>query len=92
MSKQRPNAILLVMRLANMRRVHPKQIQAICSQCKEPVGIYPSGQQALARFPNIPIICFECRPQNAGCYIMAPGSGRKELSEATCQASPSTET
>ena len=33
--------ILIVMRCADMVRVHPKQIAAKCARCGHAVGIYP---------------------------------------------------
>jgi hypothetical protein len=52
---------LVVMRLADMGRVHPGQDNSrVCSKCGERVGIYPSGQRALRNFPAMPVVCFVC--------------------------------
>jgi hypothetical protein len=54
--------ILIVMRLANMHRVHPKQIESVCARCGHVVAIYPSGQTALRHFgaENVEIVCEVC--------------------------------
>ena len=37
--------ILLVMRLEDMSRVHPKMDNSqVCDRCQQQVGIYPSGE------------------------------------------------
>jgi hypothetical protein len=49
------------MRLVDMHRIHPHQDNSrSCSKCGERVGIYPSGQGALKRFPTMIIICSHC--------------------------------
>lgn len=61
------DTILVVMRLADMRRGHPAQDNThVCSRCKEPVGIYPSGQHALRQQPELPIICNVCVDMKPG--------------------------
>ena len=45
---------LIVMRLADMKRVHPEQITDKCAGCGHAVGIYPSGaknHEAASRRP-----------------------------------------
>jgi hypothetical protein len=64
---------LIVMRLADMRRVHPQQIEDVCSECKEPVGIYPSGQLVIERYPNVKITCEKCRTPGPDAKL-APGA------------------
>jgi len=65
---------LIVMRLANMHRVHPRQDNSrVCAACSEQVGIYPSGQALLRRDPTIRIICDVCRGP-ADIEILAPGA------------------
>ena len=44
--------ILVVMRLAEMRRIHPAQIESVCDGCGQKVGIYPSGQNIIAADPR----------------------------------------
>ena len=52
---------LVVMRLKDMRKVHPEQDNShVCSQCGETVGVYPSGQRSLRNFPEMAIICHVC--------------------------------
>jgi hypothetical protein len=52
---------LLVMRLADMKRVHPKQDNSRkCSNCGHVVGIFPSGQVLIRKHPNTIIICMQC--------------------------------
>lgn len=53
--------VLVAMRLAEMTRMHPRQSnEHQCSKCGERVGIYPSGQAAIADNPRIKIICSRC--------------------------------
>ena len=52
---------LIAMRLVDMHKVHPAQDNSRrCGFCGEPVGIYPSGQQALRKHPEAEIICQVC--------------------------------
>ena len=52
---------LLVMRLDEMERVHPKQDNSrVCGTCGKQVGIYPSGQEILKKYPTLEIICNVC--------------------------------
>lgn len=65
---------LIVMRLADMRRVHPRQDDSrVCDLCGERVGIYPSGQAVLRHDPTTRIICSECR-EPADIEVLAPGA------------------
>jgi hypothetical protein len=64
---------LIVMRLADMTRVHPHQDESrVCSRCGERVGIYPSGQRALAAVPDLEIVCHVCCDPGIG--LLAPGA------------------
>jgi hypothetical protein len=65
--------ILIVMRLAEMRRVHPRMITARCDKCHEAVGIYPSGQGVLARAPQTLVLCSVCHTPSPHA-TMAPGA------------------
>jgi hypothetical protein len=65
--------LLIVMRLADMERVHPNQITGQCSGCGHVVGIYPSGQQAMKAHPDIKIVCQVCKPPG-GNLQLAPGA------------------
>jgi hypothetical protein len=64
MRNMRPKRVptsLLVMRLEDMGVRHPDQDDThVCSECEEKVGIYPSGQAVLEKYPNIKIICSRC--------------------------------
>ena len=49
------------MRLADMARMHPAQDDTqVCSKCGHAVGIYPSGQAALRKWPGMRVICVQC--------------------------------
>lgn len=64
--------VLICMRLDEMFFVHPNQIERNCSECDAVVGIYPSGQTVLHRFPKTKIVCNHCgagRPAE-----LAPGA------------------
>jgi hypothetical protein len=66
------NANLVVMRLADMHRVHPQQITARCSKCDHEVGVYPSGQRVMRAYPDVTLVCQVCvKPGRA---ILAPGA------------------
>lgn len=56
---------LLVMRLADMERVHPEQVPAHCHRCGHLVGVYPSGQNVLRQHPDAEIVCSVCAPPSA---------------------------
>ncbi len=65
---------LIVMRLKNMRRVHPLQDNSqVCAVCGKQVGIYPSGQAVLASDPATRIICDVCY-QPSSLAVLAPGA------------------
>ena len=60
-TKPMPDYCLVVMRLTDMHVVHPGQDNTrSCSQCGHIVGIYPSGQKALKRYPQAKIVCARC--------------------------------
>lgn len=65
--------ILIAMRLKDMDRVHPKQITGKCARCEHEVGIYPSGQEVMKRYPDIEIICQVCHTLT-GKEELAPGA------------------
>jgi len=55
-----PNQIVC-MRLNQMQYKHPDQNNSKkCALCGARVGIYPSGQIALARDPRLQIVCSVC--------------------------------
>jgi hypothetical protein len=52
---------LVTMRIADMTRMHPAQDDThACGECGHAVGIYPSGQSALRKWPEMKIICNHC--------------------------------
>jgi hypothetical protein len=56
----KPDA-LVTMRLSDMHRMHPAQDDThVCSKCGHPVGIYPSGQSALRKWPGMQVLCSHC--------------------------------
>lgn len=67
---------LLVMRLADMTRVHPDQDDSrVCSECGQPVGIYPSGQAVIKQHPETVIVCNVCNDADPpDVMILAPGA------------------
>ena len=64
---------LIVMRLKDMKRVHPDQIEATCSKCNEVVGVYPSGQRLMKEMPDIVLVCQVCK-EDADISMLAPGA------------------
>lgn len=57
---RRPEA-LVTMRLADMARMHPGQDDShVCAECGHAVGVYPSGQAALRKWPRMKVICQVC--------------------------------
>jgi hypothetical protein len=62
------------MRLADVLLVHPQQDNSrVCSKCGCQVGIYPSGQDILARHPDTIITCNHCAGPLASA-VLAPGA------------------
>lgn len=52
---------LVTMRIADMTRMHPAQDDShVCGECGHPVGLYPSGQAALRKWPTMKVICAVC--------------------------------
>jgi hypothetical protein len=52
---------LVTMRIADMTRMHPAQDDShVCGECGHPVGLYPSGQAALRKYPAMKILCSVC--------------------------------
>jgi hypothetical protein len=63
MARDSNKQVLLVMRANEMFRVHPQTDWShTCSECGEPVGIFPSGQAVIKRYrpENIAVICNRC--------------------------------
>jgi hypothetical protein len=65
--------VLITVRLAEMKRVHPQQITGECERCHHQVGIYPSGQRIMREFPGIEVLCAQCAP-HVGVSMLAPGA------------------
>lgn len=68
--------ILIVMRLADMERVHPEQITDKCARCGEVVAVYPSGQRIMretAMLGGVELVCHICRP-SAAMMVPVPGA------------------
>jgi hypothetical protein len=68
---------LIVMRLADMHRVHPRQDNSrVCSRCGERVGVYPSGQAVLRERAGVVLVCVPCamadRPPDAVAWAAPP--------------------
>lgn len=51
---------LVCTRLHDMTKMHPEQTEGECVNCHQTVGIYPTGQRALARWPSMKIWCTNC--------------------------------
>lgn len=64
---------LIVMRLADMKRVHPDQITGKCAGCSHDVGIYPSGQAVMRRYEDVRLMCQVCRMPGSNAAL-APGA------------------
>jgi hypothetical protein len=76
---------LIVMRLQDMHRVHPKQIKGRCSQCKAEVAIYPSGQKVMQDFPDVRVVCSHCRDPGQGA-LLAPGAREESKQSVPAKA------
>ena len=74
--------MLVCMRLKDMTVVHPDQGWELCSKCQHTVGIYPSGQKALDRWPHTKIICAQCaKPDDFDIAIPAAETREEYLAE-----------
>jgi hypothetical protein len=56
--------MLVCMRLCDMHVMHPEQIQELCSKCQHVVGVYPSGQRVMEKYPEMKILCAICASMN----------------------------
>jgi hypothetical protein len=52
--------MLVCTRLADMTVMHPKQTQELCSKCQHTVGVYPTGQVMMAKYPKMKVVCAPC--------------------------------
>ena len=64
---------LIVMRLADMKVVHPDQITGKCATCGHAVGIYPSGQNVIKQHPDTKLTCQVCKTPGR-LSALAPGA------------------
>ena len=81
---------LIVMRLVEMRRVHPKQDNSrVCATCGEQVGIYPSGQDMLRRDPTVRVICSHC-VEPVDVAVLAPGAEREPFESVPARGGKAT--
>lgn len=51
---------LICTRIADMFVMHPEQIERQCHKCGHAVGVYPTGQRAMANYPKMKITCSVC--------------------------------
>lgn len=58
--KDKPPMQLGCTRLADMTMMHPDQVEMECHNCHHKIGVYPSGQRALKRWPKMKPICINC--------------------------------
>lgn len=72
---------LICMRRADMKYTHPDQVARLCSECGEEVGVYPSGQEAMKKYPKMAVICHVCdRANHQGQWSTpAPGAIKEAL-------------
>ena len=64
--RMKRQGVLVAMRLEDMHVVHPMQDNTrSCVRCRHIVGIYPSGQAALKRWPRLEIQCARCAEPTA---------------------------
>ena len=76
-SKRPP--VLIVMRAADMHRVHPSTDWShVCDRCKHPVGIYPTGQKLMAA-RVVELVCNVCAGEGHKNAIPLPGADRERL-------------
>jgi hypothetical protein len=76
---------LVVMRLKDMWKMHPDQVEATCSKCDAGVGVYPSGQRVLQANPQAKIICAPCAKPKTGDERRPAGSWdeiKREIAES----------
>jgi len=64
---------LIVIRLADMRRVHPQQITSTCHGCGHVVAVFPSGQHIMKQHPDTRLTCSVCKTPGPNAAL-APGA------------------
>jgi hypothetical protein len=65
---------LVCTRLVDMTTMHPNQIEKTCYKCGQLVGIYPTGQRALDRYPDMQIKCVNCAIMQPADEIYSAGT------------------
>ena len=81
-------AYILCTRLADMTVMHPDQIERPCSECGRIVGIYPTGQRGLVKFPNMKILCTVCALPLQGGDLWASAGTVKEIAQEAMDSKP----
>ena len=79
---EEPSALICT-RLADMTVMHPKQVEKICSECGHVVGVYPTGQQMIERYPDMKIKCSVCAiiDLDGGDEVLPAGSWEEVIQE-----------
>jgi hypothetical protein len=73
------NRTILVMRLADMHKVHPNQDNSfVCSRCQTQVGIFPAGVRAIKAMPDTKIVCNVCHEADHSILLSEPVPGMFE--------------
>jgi hypothetical protein len=65
--------ILTVKRMADMVLHHPREVTRQCNRCGHDCGVYPSGQEVIAKHADVEIVCDVCRPPDLRA-VLAPGA------------------
>ena len=75
-----PEYCLIAMRLEDMHVVHPSQDNTrSCDECQQILGIYPSGQAALKRWPDARLLCPHCANVDNFDETMPAAQSREEF-------------
>jgi hypothetical protein len=70
---------LIVMRLADMRKVHPNQDDSfVCARCQAPVGIFPAGVRMIKAKPDTEVVCQICHGGDHSIFLSEPVPGMFE--------------
>jgi hypothetical protein len=82
--------MLVCNRLTDMTQIHPRQDDTHkCGKCEHPVGIYPSGQKALKRWPKMVIRCVRCAMiDTLPTDINIPAASREEILQEVRDSRP----
>ena len=59
MPEEQPEKLVCT-RLQDMTQMHPNQIEAECCNCHHKVGVYPTGQRAMKKWPKMGVWCVNC--------------------------------